>query len=270
MNTLNKQNLKTVLSAVPAGFLVDAAWLTGQGIAYETFRDYVKRGWLDRVTRGVFMRPDASAGPQSQIDWQVCLLSLQHIMGRQVHVGGTTALAQQGYGHYLPLGAEPPVWIYGADIPAWVARVPLTAQILARPLSLFVDPELGLTRQADRTPQKDWQLVVSTPERAILEALDTLPQGESFHTVDMIFEGLTTLRPRLLTQLLKSCRKIKVKRLFFVFADRHNHAWNKPLEASNFDLGAGDRALVTGGKIHPKYRIMVPAEFAQTEAIDGP
>jgi hypothetical protein len=133
-----------------------------------------------------------------------------------------------------------------------------------------VDPELGLKRQADRTPQKDWQLVVSTPERAILEALDTLPQGESFHTVDMIFEGLTTLRPRLLTQLLKSCRKIKVKRLFFVFADRHNHAWNKPLEASNFDLGAGDRALVTGGKIHPKYRIMVPAEFAQTEAIDGP
>jgi len=115
----------------------------------------------------------------------------------------------------------------------------------------------------------DWQLVMSTPERAILEAIDELPENESFHNLDMIFEGLTTLRPRLLTQLLNSCRKIKTKRLFFVFADKHNHAWNKQLNAADFDLGKGDRALVKGGKIHSSYRIMVPKNFVLKEDTNG-
>ena len=44
MDTGRSQNLKKLLDAVPAGYLVDAAWLVSQGIAYESFRDYVKRG----------------------------------------------------------------------------------------------------------------------------------------------------------------------------------------------------------------------------------
>ncbi len=85
----------------------------------------------------------------------------------------------------------------------------------------------------------------------------------------MAFESLTTLRPRTLSALLKSCKKIKVKRLFFVFADRHDHAWRKRLDPEDFDLGSGDRALVKGGKIHPRYRIMVPEEFVRKERGDG-
>ncbi|WP_235974557.1 MULTISPECIES: AbiEi antitoxin N-terminal domain-containing protein [Actibacterium] len=57
MNAARSQNLKKLLDAVPAGYLVDAAWLVSQGIACESFRDYMKRGWLDRITRGVFRRP---------------------------------------------------------------------------------------------------------------------------------------------------------------------------------------------------------------------
>ena len=38
------QNLKKVLDAMPTGYLVDATWLTAHGVAYETFRDHVKRG----------------------------------------------------------------------------------------------------------------------------------------------------------------------------------------------------------------------------------
>jgi hypothetical protein len=115
----------------------------------------------------------------------------------------------------------------------------------------------------------DWGLTMSTPERAILEAMDELPDHESFHTLDMVFESLTTLRPRLLSDLLQSCRKIKVKRLFFVFADRHDHPWRKRIDPQAFDLGSGDRALVRGGKIHPRYRIMVPDDFVKPEADSG-
>jgi Transcriptional regulator, AbiEi antitoxin, Type IV TA system/Transcriptional regulator, AbiEi antitoxin N-terminal domain len=272
MDAAKSQNLKKLLDAVPAGYLVDAAWLVSQGIAYESFRDYVKRGWLDRITRGVFRRPlpSTAATPTSNsIDWKTCILSTQHIMGHDLHVGGTTALGEQGHTHYLRLGESAPVWIYGDSIPNWLAKLPTDAQIRTRPRSLFTDPKLGLIEGKTTGQPWDWGLTMSMPERAILEAMDELPDHESFHTLDMVFESLTTLRPKPLSDLLQACRKIKVKRLFFVFADRHDHPWRKRIDPQAFDLGRGDRALVQGGKIHPRYRIMVPEDFVKPEADSG-
>lgn len=272
MDTARSKNLKKVLEAVPAGYLVDAPWLTSHGVAYETFRDYVKRGWLERVNRGVFRRPVPNASKSNSIDWKTCLLSMQHIMRYNIHVGSTTALAQQGYDHYLRLGSNAPVWVYGDATPNWLSKLPLNALIETRSTSLFADPSLGLAKDninAENTLPWDWKLRMSAPERAIMEAMEELPNHESFHNIDMVFESLTTLRPKILSALLHSCRKIKVKRLFFVFADRHDHPWRKRLDPAEYNLGNGDRALVKGGKIHPRYRIMVPAEFIRTEAGDG-
>ncbi|MFK4535251.1 hypothetical protein ABIA00_003434 [Bradyrhizobium ottawaense] len=52
---------------------------------------------------------------------------------------------------------------------------------------------------------------------------DELPHSESFHQADMLVDGLRKLNPRKLQKLLDNCRRMKVKRLFFWFADRHNH-----------------------------------------------
>ncbi|GEQ98368.1 hypothetical protein JCM17844_20050 [Iodidimonas gelatinilytica] len=88
-----------------------------------------------------------------------------------------------------------------------------------------------------------------------------MPEGAGFDQLDMVFQGLASLSPRKLMALLSNCRKVKVIRLFFVFADRHGHAWLKHLDKSKLDFGKGDRQLVKGGKIHPTYRITVPTEF---------
>ena len=106
-----------------------------------------------------------------------------------------------------------------------------------------------------------WPINASSPERATLEALDELPNRASFHNLDMIFEGLVSLRPKQSTALLSTCRSVKVRRLFFVFADRHQHAWRKHIDTSQIDFGSGPRALVEGGKLHPTYRIYVPTDF---------
>lgn len=109
--------------------------------------------------------------------------------------------------------------------------------------------------------QWDWPLTISAPERAILELLDELPAHESFHQVDKLMEGLTNLSPRRLQKLLADCRSIKVKRLFFFFADRHHNAWLKHLDKNKIDLGKGKRMLVKGGKLDPAYQITVPEDL---------
>lgn len=263
-------NVKSLLEAVPPGFIVDSAWLEANGIGRRSVYDYVKQGWLERLAHGVFRRPTPLTRASEKLDWKICVLSMQHILRYPVHVGGMTALALQGYSHYLALGEKAPVWLYGADLPNWLKRLPLDAPLEVRTRHLFADPELGQLgsrreQDSDTTGSLpwDWAIGMSAPERAVLEALDELPSHVSFHNLDMAFEGLTTLRPKLVASLLSDCRKIKVRRLFFVFADRHSHAWRKRLDPEDFDLGRGDRALVKGGRLHRRYRIVVPETFAE-------
>jgi hypothetical protein len=104
----------------------------------------------------------------------------------------------------------------------------------------------------------DWPLTMSASERAVLELLDEVPERETFHQADVLIEGLTTLRPRRLRVLLVDCRSVKVKRLFFWFAERHNHPWLKQVDRKGIDLGAGKRVLARGGKLDPRYHITVP------------
>ncbi len=97
-------------------------------------------------------------------------------------------------------------------------------------------------------------MTLSAPERAVLQLLDELPLRESFHQVDKLFEGLANLSPHRLQKLLQDCKSVKVKRLFFFFADRHRHGWLKHLEKDRIDLGSGKRVLVKGGKFDPVYK----------------
>ena len=112
-----------------------------------------------------------------------------------------------------------------------------------------------------RWGQWKWPFVISTPERAILELIDELPLHETFHLVDMLMEGLVNLSPRRMQKLLEEATSIKVKRLFFFFADRHHHRWLNRLEPGKVALGTGKRMLVKGGKLDPKYEITVPKEL---------
>ncbi len=95
----------------------------------------------------------------------------------------------------------------------------------------------------------------------MLELLDELPNRESFQQADKLIEGLVNLSPRRLQKLLEDCKSVKVKRLFFFFADRHGHAWLKRIERERIDLGKGKRMLVRGGRLDPVYGITVPEDL---------
>jgi hypothetical protein len=200
-------------------------------------------------------------------------------MGHAFHVGGLTALGLRGHTHYLQLGGDTRVYLYGSDIPDWLMTLTTDARFIRRGHGLFPDKNNGVENSEfslSDDPDEElamspwrWPIKMSSAERAILEVLDELPKNESFHNIDMVFEGMVNLRPKLLTALLTQCRSVKVKRLFFVYADKHAHAWLKHIDRSQIDMGRGDRALVPGGRLHPIYRVTVPADLLPKENVDG-
>lgn len=277
MSGQNSNRLKQVLDRVPPGFLVDSRSLAASGVAKSSASDYHREGWLGRVARGVYRRPYPQQRSADVVDWTLAVRSAQWIMGYDFHVGGMTALSLEGHNHYLGLARSATVYLYG-DVPAWLPRLSLDAHVVLRRRQLFGSDPLGIDDQdfdpaADNAPAPwDWPLRRSTPERAVLEALNELPDEESFHKVDMLFEGLPSLRPGRLGKLLQACKSVKVKRLFFLFADRHRHRWLAHIDRTGIDLGKGPRMLVEGGRYVAAYQLVVPEEFAAPipeETADG-
>jgi hypothetical protein len=260
---------------LPEGLLVDAAWLSRNGYSTGLRSQYVAAGWLRQPARRVYQRPRGPLG------WQQIVISLQTLLARDLAVGGRTALEQQGFAHYLQqqtttvhiYGPEkPPTWLQDLDIGVRFAyhndgRLFRKQRISTEPHRLDADASPHPARRDSVVSQPwgpwRWPLMLTTPERAILELLDELPDRESFHQADVLMEGLSTLSPARLQMLLADCRSIKVKRLFFFFADRHRHAWLKRLDKRAIDLGSGKRMLVKGGRFDAQHQITVP------ESLDG-
>ncbi len=273
-----KEKLKPLLNDLPPGYLVDAAWLVARKIDRKSIFNYVEKGWLEKVARGIYRRPDPEIfAADIDDEWRRTVLSIQHLMKWQCHVGGQTAMALAGFEHYVRFDDAGPIYLYG-ETPSWMKRLPNADRFRHRTNALFSTrgriSGAGGTNDGnlDQTSAPR-RLIQSTPERAILEWLNELPNKTTFHSVDVVFEGLATLRPKPLMSLLQDCRSIKVKRLFFVFADRHNHAWCKYIEKDRIDMGAGPRALVEGGKMHPDHSIYVPSDFipsSEGDADGGP
>lgn len=276
MTTHIKGKLNRLEKSLPEGLLVDAAWLEREGYSRALRSQYVSAGWLEQPTRGVFRRPRGSVG------WEQVVISLQTLLGRPVSVGGRTALELQGYAHYLS-HSQKAIHLYSDDkLPSWLHKLPLEQRFVTHNrLRLFPSVNLppgGIALDAAPSVEGEhleqalriinwgqwkWPLVVSTPERACLELLDELPHHETFHMADVMMEGLANLSPRRMQTLLESVQSVKVKRLFFYFAQRHGHKWLGRIEKDKIDLGHGKRVLVSGGTLDPTYLITIPKEFAK-------
>ena len=281
MSGQQETKLKQLIQEVPPGFLVDSGWMARHAISRQSVAGYVKQGWLEPVMSGVYRRPFSSdINPEAAGGWKIPLLSAVWLMQHKFHIGGASSLSLRGHAHYLSFSGEFALYLYGSDIPAWLSRLRTDADVKSRSNVLFGEGATGVENsdfdlsndkylELAQSPWR-WPMPMSSSERAILEMLDEVPKGESFHKVDVVFESLANLRPRLLTTLLSLCRSVKTKRLFFVFADKHNHAWRQHIDISSIDLGKGDRALTPGGRLHPIYRITVPADLIPKETPHGP
>lgn len=140
-------------------------------------------------------------------------------------------------------------------MPTWFKQCRWGVKIHYTATNLFAgEGDQGLT-------EKDigsYRVNVSAPERALMEVLYAVPQQESYEEATLLMEGLTTLRPRVVRELLGNCASVKVKRLFMVLAESCQHAWVRKLDVSKVKFGKGRRMLVRGGRLDSKYNITVP------------
>lgn len=272
MKTKRAELLNRLVRELPEGYVADAAWLKSKGLGASSVRNYVERGWLERAGSRLYRRP--AANRQSPMSWELAVLSLQRLLDCPAHVGGMTALELAGYWQYVPMGRRH-VWLYSGTprVRSYFERLDLDADVDVTARNLFDEPDLGLETHAldlvsskispvqaseQETGYPSHLLRVSSLERAILEVLDRVPNDVSFEHAAELFDGLTTLRPKLVEKLLNACTSFKTKRLFLYMARDVGPAWSRKLAPSRFDIGSGKRQIVEDGEYDAEFMITVP------------
>jgi hypothetical protein len=177
-----------------------------------------------------------------------------------IYPGALSAISLQGSAHYIRLGREN-LYIFTPTnivLPKWFKNHQWKENVICHS-SNFLPEKLGMNEYKVR----DFEIKISSLERAILECLYLAPKKLDLIECYQIIEGLTTLSPTILQELLEGCTSIKVKRLFLYMAEKANHAWFKYLNKEKLDLGKGDRNVVKGGIYIAKYKITVPRGLSE-------
>ncbi len=252
MSTNNEIKLKKLLEIHVPGTIMLASWLVQKGFSHDLQQRYRKSNWLESVGVGAFIRPGET------INWLGALYSLQKQTQLAIHVGGITALSMSGFSHYLRIGNEH-VYLYSAqkvNLPQWFNKYFESDKIVQVRTSIL--PGLvGLTEY--QTSQ--FQLIISSPERAIFESLFLVPDKLDMIEIYQIMTSLVNLRPGVVQKLLEGCTSVKVKRLFLFMAKKANQQWLQFLDLTILNLGSGDRSIVKNGVYNSEFRITIPKEL---------
>lgn len=263
-NEAAPSKLNELLMRWPKGTVAVQHWFQEQGISRQLADKYCRSKWMERIGQGAYTRTG------DKVEVLGAVYALQFMLDLPVHVGGKTALQMQDYVHFVSVRELPVVHLYGRPgrpLPTWFQRHQWESKVRFHLVRLFPDkPALGLTKK----PYGQIWARMSAPERAALELVDLVPKEQTFSEARLLMEGLTTLRPELVQELLEACRSVKAKRIFLFLAEEANQPWFKELDLSKVDLGKGKRSIVKGGRLDPKYEITVEPNPEAFSAQEGP
>lgn len=241
---------------LPMGEAASRSTLLKSGIKSYTLDNYLRSGKFKLLNKGVY------CWKEQLPTWQGLIASLPSLTQQKVIVGGISALELQGYSHYLNVNAVQTIHLYSdSHIPQWIKALFISLQsvkiIWHSTGHLWAKEESADNGILIRDVQ-NYRFSVSIPERAILELLSLLPDQFSFEHTNEVFQGLTQLSPNKMSAILMKCKSIKVKRLFFWFADKYNYPWRVHINEKEYALGTGKRVIANDGVFDKKYNITVP------------
>lgn len=234
MATIRESKLKNLYTRLKAEAPLTSEDLAALSISADLAVHYVRAGWLTRLARGVYCRPNDTLALYPS------LLLLQRKLDG-LHVGGKSALDWYGLRQYV---SQPPVlqlygWVAGR-LPEWFTeRFPgeyhRKRLFDERPEALL---HVGPFERRDEAPQ------VSSPERALLELLSEVGVRQPLQEARALVESTYSLRADVLSELLQCCTSVKTVRLCLQLGREGALPWVDKLDPDKLPTGS-DRPWVS-------------------------
>lgn len=227
---------RSMLSGLPRGQPIGMQQLEAHGLSAKHASRLAQAGWLHRLGRGTYLLPGDT------LDRQASLAQLsQSISG--LHVAGKTALAWWGVRHNLAASELLSLWGDApAKLPEWFTdNFPAHYQA-SHLFDNALPPLLGLAALPDGRPD----VLVSTPERALLELLSDVGKRQGLEEAGHLLESARTLRLAVLDELLGHVTRIKVARLAAALSHDLALPWHSIARHHSQRLGGGERWVTRG------------------------
>ncbi|PAJ77225.1 hypothetical protein CJO71_29660 [Burkholderia ubonensis] len=228
---MSNKTVQRLMQETRRGYPIDSEMLRNMGVSAALASHMVKSGWLQRLSKGIYLLTGDTPSRDGIIAY----------LGRRVpgiHVGGKTALAWQGVRHNIAFKEKVVLWgPRPYRIPSWVAEhMHYTYQTTA----LF-DESLPYSFGLTQLPAGGPDVLVSVPERAILELASDVGKGQSIEETTNLVIGLRNLRIKTLDALLHHCTSVKVVRLVRDLGQGADFPWARDLQKHVDRLGEGTR-----------------------------
>lgn len=198
------------------------------GVSADLAVHYARAGWLVRLARGVFRRPEQGLSLHP---------SLKLLEGRieGLHVGGKSALDWHGVRHYV--AQQGTLHLYGwtaARLPEWFLKE-FPAEYHRK--RLFDERPDSLLHVVPFEGRSDAPLV-SAPERALLELLSEIGVRQPLQEARELMESTYNLRAAVLQDLLKRCTSVKTVRLCLQLGRELSLPWAAKLNPAELPTGS--------------------------------
>lgn len=234
MATTGKSKLNALYTHLAPGTPLTSEDLAALGISADLAVHYVRAGWLTRLTRGVFCRPNDT------VDMHPSLLLLERRL-EGLHVGGKSALNWYGLRQYV--SQQPQLHLYGwaaGRLPEWFTeRFPAEYHrkrlFEEQPTAML---HVGSFEKRSGAPQ------VAAPERALLEMLSDVGVRQPLQEARELVENAYSLRSDILRDLLQHCTSVKTVRLCLQLGREGALPWVAKLDPATLPTGS-DRPWVS-------------------------
>ena len=177
----------------PRGSIKTVKELAELGYTPQLLKVYANSKWIELTGRGMYKLFG------DEVTWEGILYGLQKKNKTTLHAGGKTALNLKGYSHYINL-VEKKIYFFSDRAQNFNSWFQKNEQITLNRTKIFnYENETYFTDHNTG----NFKIKISTPELAMMEVLYLLPKEQSFDEAIKLVEGLTTLRPELVQQLLE-------------------------------------------------------------------
>lgn len=234
MATIERKKLNVLYTRLVPGAPLTSKDLAALDISADLAVHYVRAGWLTRLARGVYCRPN------EELALYPSLVLLQRKF-TGLHVGGKSAFEWYGLRQYV--SQQPRLHLYGWEsgrLPDWfTARFP--AEYHRKRL---FDEHPEALRHVGEFEKRSGAPQVSTPERALLELLSDVGVRQTLQEARELVESSYSLRAEVLQELLQLCKSVKTVRLCLQLGREGVLPWVAKLDPAKLPVGS-DRPWVS-------------------------